>query len=177
MAKQFTFRFKDKAREALDLIKTFPGFELVENDAEALNTAVIRLANLGPDAISRKDITSVVAFFEESAGRMRSSYTPPKPTKEVKEAPEPKEPKVKSDRGPGRPSQTDLMKDKAEEGKRLCELLEGAVDGESCRYTKYELTAIGQKQAYSVAVPLALLSEETVAGQYFPSREEYENTP
>lgn len=56
----------------------------------------------------------------------------------------------------------------------LCTALSGRVDGKSCAYTKYEVTATGRPVDYSVTMPLDSLTEQDVLTQYDPNKYEYE---
>ena len=54
---------------------------------------------------------------------------------------------------------------KVEEGKLICERLEGVIDGENCTYTNY-CTVSGGVETYSATIPLEDLSEENIKNQH-----------
>lgn len=78
----------------------------------------------------------------------------------------------------GRPKRRSNAKltdeEKTEEGRLICEELEGIIQGNMCFYKKREITPTNTPAEYEVGLPLNTLTEQTVKEQYFPSREEYE---
>lgn len=61
-----------------------------------------------------------------------------------------------------------------EEGALICNVLGGVVDGDNCKYTNYKVMPTGAAVDYEVTIPLGELSEESVSGQYSPSKEKFD---
>lgn len=64
--------------------------------------------------------------------------------------------------------------EKYEDAIAVCDSLGGRVANGSCYYKKHEVTAAGRAVSFEIAEPLANVGPATVAGQYEPSREEWE---
>lgn len=152
--KQYSFRLKEGAIAALAEIRTLPGFEFVDSDNQAVNMALMKYASLAKDSISKEDIDRVMSFIGTVPGAVRSSGRPV--TKE------PEAPKL---------SKEEQM---LEKGRKMCELVEGTVEGQTCRFKKHELTAGDYTETYDVALPLPQMTQEIVDGQYFPDRPTFE---
>jgi hypothetical protein len=77
-------------------------------------------------------------------------------------------------KGPGRPPKNESSKES--DGKSLCEMMGGKIDGAVCRYTKYEVGAGNKRLSWDRSAPLETLDYDThVARQYTPSKEVWEN--
>lgn len=78
----------------------------------------------------------------------------------------------------GRPKRRSNAKqtdeEKTEEGRLICEELDGIIQGNMCFYKKREITPTNTPAEYEVGLALTALNEQTLAEQYFPSREAYE---
>ena len=69
-------------------------------------------------------------------------------------------------RGPGRPPsayQPKVKEDPLDRKKMLCEMIEGELVGNSCKFTHYEVTAIGKAYSTSRTFPLMEITEEQAA--------------
>lgn len=64
--------------------------------------------------------------------------------------------------------------EKEEEGFTICTILEGTVDGKSCRYSRYEVLPTGRAVKYELTDPLVSLSQADVTNQYQPTRASWE---
>ncbi len=74
----------------------------------------------------------------------------------------------------GRPSKEESNED-AVDGKDLCKMMGGTVDGLVCRYTKYEVGAGNKRLSWDRSAPLDTLDYEThVVRQYTPSKKAWE---
>lgn len=78
----------------------------------------------------------------------------------------------------GRPKRRSNAKltdeEQTEVGKNLCTELGGIIQGNMCFYKKHEITPTNTPAEYEVGLALTALNEQTLAEQYFPSREAYE---
>lgn len=55
-------------------------------------------------------------------------------------------------------------------GENFCNDLDGRIDGEMCRYKKYEITAGGFVAENTVSVPVLALTQKSVDDQYYPNK-------
>jgi hypothetical protein len=75
-------------------------------------------------------------------------------------------------RGPKPTKQTDEEKEAG--GMAICEALGGVIEGNSCTYRKYEITAAGRPVDFEVSIPIKSLTQAEVDGQYSPSQDKWQ---
>lgn len=67
-------------------------------------------------------------------------------------------------------------KNSEDDGLMVCEMLGGIVEGNSCRYKKYEVGAGNRRLVWDRITPLESLREDIhVKNQYIPTRDAWEN--